>query len=140
MLLAIESSCDESALALFDPAKGIVGEWVHSQISLHEAYGGVVPDLASREHLKNFFPLLEASDVLANRDAISEIAVTNGPGLAGCLASASPLRRVLALRGEFRLKVSITCVDMHIRLSSICMRRCPQISTRPFETCYRTSG
>lgn len=97
MLLAIESSCDESALALFDPAKGIVGEWVHSQISLHEAYGGVVPDLASREHLKNFFPLLEASDVLANRDAISEIAVTNGPGLAGCLALGIAFAKSLGL-------------------------------------------
>ena len=56
MILAVESSCDESALALFDPGKGVVGEWVHSQISLHKEYGGVVPDLASREHLKNFFP------------------------------------------------------------------------------------
>ena len=55
MILAIESSCDESALALFDPEKGVEGEWVHSQISLHQEYGGVVPDLASREHLKNFF-------------------------------------------------------------------------------------
>ncbi len=86
MLLAIESSCDESALALFDPAQGIVGEWVHSQISLHKEYGGVVPDLASREHLKNFFPLLEASDVLQHQAQINEVVVTNGPGLAGCLA------------------------------------------------------
>ncbi|MGB0259706.1 MAG: tRNA (adenosine(37)-N6)-threonylcarbamoyltransferase complex transferase subunit TsaD [Coraliomargarita sp.] len=86
MLLAVESSCDESALALFDPAWGIVGEWVHSQISLHKEYGGVVPDLASREHLKNFFPLLEASDVLQHQAQIKEVVVTNGPGLAGCLA------------------------------------------------------
>lgn len=86
MLLAIESSCDESALALFDPNKGILGEWVHSQIDLHKEYGGVVPDLASREHLKNFFPLLEASNVLEHKDRITGIAVTNGPGLAGCLA------------------------------------------------------
>lgn len=97
MLLAIESSCDESALALFDPAKGMVGEWVHSQISLHQEYGGVVPDLASREHLKNFFPLLEASDVLAHRDAITQIAVTNGPGLAGCLALGIAFAKSLGL-------------------------------------------
>jgi len=86
MFLSIESSCDESAIALFDPAKGMAGEWVHSQIDLHKEYGGVVPDLASREHLKNFFPLLELSGLVARKDGISQIAVTNGPGLAGCLA------------------------------------------------------
>jgi N6-L-threonylcarbamoyladenine synthase len=86
MLLAIESSCDESALALFDPNRGLCGEWVHSQIQLHEAYGGVVPDLASREHLNNFIPLLENSGILEQREALTGIAVTQGPGLAGCLA------------------------------------------------------
>ncbi|MGJ8640698.1 MAG: tRNA (adenosine(37)-N6)-threonylcarbamoyltransferase complex transferase subunit TsaD [Opitutaceae bacterium] len=97
MLLAIESSCDESALAIFDPEKGIVGEWVHSQIDLHKEYGGVVPDLASREHLKNFFPLLEASKVLNQKEAITEIVVTNGPGLAGCLALGIAFAKSLSL-------------------------------------------
>lgn len=97
MILAIESSCDESALALFDPAKGMAGEWVHSQIDLHKEYGGVVPDLASREHLKNFFPLLEHSKVLEQSDAIDQIAVTNGPGLAGCLALGIAFARSLGL-------------------------------------------
>jgi len=97
MLLAIESSCDESALALFEPAKGIIGEWVHSQISLHEEYGGVVPDLASREHLKNFFPLLDASGALMHKDSITQIAVTNGPGLAGCLALGIAFAKSLGL-------------------------------------------
>ncbi|MFP4166440.1 MAG: tRNA (adenosine(37)-N6)-threonylcarbamoyltransferase complex transferase subunit TsaD [Opitutales bacterium] len=86
MILAIESSCDESALALFDPANGVVGEWVHSQVGLHREYGGVVPDLAGREHLKNFFPLLEVSGVADRPVDVKEIAVTCGPGLAGCLA------------------------------------------------------
>ena len=63
MILAIESSCDESALARFDPASGMAGEWVLSQIDLHKEYGGVVPDLASREHLKNFFRCEAASIV-----------------------------------------------------------------------------
>lgn len=97
MLLAIESSCDESAIALFDPNNGIVGEWVHSQISLHGEYGGVVPDLASREHLKNFFPLLEASGVVDRKDDIAQIAVTNGPGLAGCLALGIAFAKSLGL-------------------------------------------
>lgn len=86
MILAIESSCDESALALFDPASGMAGEWVRSQIELHREYGGVVPDLASREHLKNFFPLMELAELSDRRDSIDQIAVTHGPGLAGCLA------------------------------------------------------
>lgn len=97
MLLAIESSCDESAIALFDPAKGMAGEWVHSQIDLHQEYGGVVPDLASREHLKNFFPLLEVSGLVGRKDDISKIAVTNGPGLAGCLALGIAFAKSLGL-------------------------------------------
>ena len=95
MILGIESSCDESALALFDPQQGIVGEWVSSQIKLHQAYGGVVPDLASREHLKNFFPLLE--QVLNRSVNVDRIAVTYGPGLAGCLAMGMALAKSLAL-------------------------------------------
>ena len=59
MILALESSCDETAVALFDPAHGLAGEWVRSQIALHEKHGGVVPDLATREHLRNFGSLLE---------------------------------------------------------------------------------
>ena len=86
MILALESSCDETAVALFDPARGLAGEWVHSQIALHEAYGGVVPDLASREHLQHFGPLLQRALAVAPAGAITLIAVTNGPGLAACLA------------------------------------------------------
>jgi N6-L-threonylcarbamoyladenine synthase len=86
MILGIESSCDESALALFDPKKGIVGEWIHSQITKHAEYGGVVPDLAVRQHLNNFFPLLDRMrDDAKLISEISEIAVTCGPGLIGCL-------------------------------------------------------
>jgi len=110
VILAIESSCDESALALFDPAKGIVGEWVHSQISLHKEYGGVVPDLASREHLKNFFPLLDASEVMQRRDELTGIAVTNGPGLAGCLALGIAFAKSLGLAWNLPL-----CGVNHLR-------------------------
>lgn len=97
MILAIESSCDESALALFEPDSGLAGEWVHSQIELHKEYGGVVPDLASREHLKNFFPLLDAAGLGADRGDIRQVAVTNGPGLAGCLALGIAFARSLGL-------------------------------------------
>lgn len=97
MILAVESSCDESAIALFDPATGVVDEWVHSQIDLHKEYGGVVPDLASREHLKNFIPLLEATGLNNGLNSISKIAVTRGPGLAGCLALGVAFARSLGV-------------------------------------------
>ena len=100
MILGIESSCDESALALFAAGRGIVGEWVHSQIRLHEEYGGVVPDLASREHLQNFLPLLEVSGILEQRLEIQQIAVTQGPGLAGCLALGIAFAKSLAFAWE----------------------------------------
>lgn len=86
MILGIESSCDESALALLDPERGLIGEWISSQVSLHAEYGGVVPDLASREHLNNFGPLLTEMRTCFDLEQITEIVVTGGPGLAGCLA------------------------------------------------------
>ncbi len=97
MILGIESSCDESAVAVFDPAKGMADEWVHSQIALHEAYGGVVPDLASREHLQHFGPLLQRALAAVPAERISQIAVTNGPGLAACLAMGLSTAKSLGL-------------------------------------------
>lgn len=97
MILAIESSCDESALALFKRGKGLVGEWVSSQVSLHAQYGGVVPDLASREHLENFGPLLREAQLEAGLEGIDEIAVTSGPGLASCLAMGLSVAKALSL-------------------------------------------
>ena len=97
MILAIESSCDESALALFERGKGLVGEWVSSQVSLHAQYGGVVPDLASREHLNNFGPLLREAQLESGLQGIHEIAVTAGPGLASCLAMGLAVAKSLAL-------------------------------------------
>ncbi len=97
MILALESSCDETAVAVFDPARGLTGEWVHSQIALHEAYGGVVPDLASREHLSHFGPLLARALVARPSGHFSKIAVTNGPGLAACLAMGLSTAKSLGL-------------------------------------------
>ncbi|MDR2845309.1 MAG: tRNA (adenosine(37)-N6)-threonylcarbamoyltransferase complex transferase subunit TsaD [Puniceicoccales bacterium] len=97
MLLALESSCDESGVALFDPAHGLAGEWVNSQVALHGEYGGVVPDLASREHLKNFPELLRLLPSGFSPESLDAIAVTRGPGLAGCLALGIALAKALAL-------------------------------------------
>lgn len=96
-ILALESSCDESAVALFDSEKGIVFERVNTQIALHSQYGGVVPDLASREHLANFPLLLEALSREVDICEVDAVAVTRGPGLAGCLALGIAYAKTLAL-------------------------------------------
>lgn len=97
MILSLESSCDETAVAVFDPLAGITGEWVHSQIALHGPYGGVVPDLASREHLAHFGPLLQRARAVVRPDQVTRIAVTNGPGLAACLAMGLAAAKSLGL-------------------------------------------
>jgi N6-L-threonylcarbamoyladenine synthase len=97
MILALESSCDETAVAVFDPAHGLAGEWIHSQIALHVAYGGVVPDLASREHLSHFGPLLARALATIRPEQVTTIAVTNGPGLAACLAMGLSTAKSLGL-------------------------------------------
>ncbi|MEA2079932.1 MAG: tRNA (adenosine(37)-N6)-threonylcarbamoyltransferase complex transferase subunit TsaD, partial [Pseudomonadota bacterium] len=58
LVLGIETSCDETGVALFDTGKGLLGHALHSQIDLHAAYGGVVPELASRDHVRKTLPLL----------------------------------------------------------------------------------
>ena len=60
LVLGIETSCDETGLALYDSQKGLLGHILHSQVDLHEAYGGVVPELASRDHIRLILPLLES--------------------------------------------------------------------------------
>lgn len=97
MILALESSCDETAVAMFDPAQGLAGEWIYSQIKLHEKYGGVVPDLATREHLRHFPPLLERARSEVGFERLVTIAVTNGPGLAACLAIGVSAAKALGL-------------------------------------------
>jgi len=86
-VLGIESSCDETAAAVFDGSSGLLSNVVSSQVSIHGAYGGVVPELASREHLKSIVPVVEKAlaDASAGRDAIDGISVTSGPGLIGSL-------------------------------------------------------
>jgi len=98
MIIGIESSCDESALALFDPGSGLQGEWIHSQIARHQAYGGIVPDLASREHLDNFPSLLKQLLEVHVPQPGDSLAVTTGPGLAGCLALGMAVSQGLSIQ------------------------------------------
>jgi len=86
-VLGIESSCDETGVALYDSQSGELVHALHAQIELHRAYGGVVPELASRDHVRHLVPLIEQVLAQANRPlaALDAIAVTAGPGLAGAL-------------------------------------------------------
>jgi N6-L-threonylcarbamoyladenine synthase len=98
IVLGIESSCDETGLALFDSKKGLLAHTLHSQIELHAEYGGVVPELASRDHIRYLIPLLE--EVLQQagikKTEIDSIAYTAGPGLIGALMSGAAFGRSLA--------------------------------------------
>lgn len=93
IVLGIESSCDETGVALYDTQRGLLGHALHSQVAMHEEYGGVVPELASRDHIRRAIPLLEQTlrnSGLSGANAITHaeidaIAYTQGPGLAGAL-------------------------------------------------------
>lgn len=97
LVLGIETSCDETGLALLDSAAGLLAQALHSQVAMHQAYGGVVPELASRDHLQRVLPLLDR--VLAesgrSKAEIDAIAVTAGPGLAGALLVGSSIGHAL---------------------------------------------
>ncbi len=98
IVLGIESSCDETGIALFDSEKGLLAHTLHSQVELHAEYGGVVPELASRDHIRYLVPLLEQVLQQANieKSAIDGIAYTAGPGLIGALMSGASVGRSLA--------------------------------------------
>ena len=86
-VLGIESSCDETAAAVYDGSEGLLGNVVSSQVKVHAPYGGIVPELASREHLRSIVPVVERAlaDAGTGRDTVDGIAVTAGPGLIGSL-------------------------------------------------------
>ncbi|MFN2308694.1 MAG: tRNA (adenosine(37)-N6)-threonylcarbamoyltransferase complex transferase subunit TsaD [Gammaproteobacteria bacterium] len=98
LVLGIETSCDETGVALYHSARGLVGHALYSQIGLHAPYGGVVPELASRDHVRKLLPLIQ--DVLAGANAartdIDGVAFTAGPGLIGALLVGAALGRSLA--------------------------------------------
>ena len=97
-VLAIESSCDESAAAVLDAHAGLLAHELYSQIELHRSYGGVVPELASRDHVRRLLPLVERVLQRANTDPseLHGVAYTAGPGLIGALLTGAALARSLA--------------------------------------------
>ena len=99
IVLGIESSCDETGLALYDTTKGLIAHALHSQVAMHAEYGGVVPELASRDHIRRTLPLLERalSEAGIPASGIDAVAYTQGPGLAGALLVGSAIGCSLAL-------------------------------------------
>ena len=98
LILGIESSCDETGIALYHIKRGLLAHTLHSQIALHNEYGGVVPELASRDHVRHALPLLRSALQQADctlRD-IDAIAYTQGPGLSGALLVGASIACALA--------------------------------------------
>jgi N6-L-threonylcarbamoyladenine synthase len=97
-VLAIESSCDESAVAVLDAQAGLLAHELFSQVELHRAHGGVVPELASRDHVRRLLPLVERALERADTAAgdLHGVAYTAGPGLIGALLTGASLARSLA--------------------------------------------
>ena len=97
-ILGIETSCDETGVAIYDEEKGLIANQLHTQIALHADYGGVVPELASRDHIRKLAPLLQAALQEANLTAkdIDGVAYTSGPGLVGALLVGATVARSLA--------------------------------------------
>ena len=98
LILGIETSCDETGVAIYDSEKGLLGHKLYSQIKLHAKYGGVVPELASRDHINYIIPLIHdlLSDYKINIQNIEAIAYTSGPGLSGALLVGSSVAESLA--------------------------------------------
>ncbi len=96
--LGIESSCDETGIGLYHSEKGLIGHQLFSQVAIHAEYGGVVPELASRDHIQRVVPLIKAvlKEVELTLSDISGIAYTAGPGLAGALLVGSAVAKSLA--------------------------------------------
>ena len=98
IVLGVESSCDETGLALYDTEQGLLAHALHSQVEMHAEYGGVVPELASRDHIRRVLPLTENVLKTANKTLqdIDAIAYTQGPGLSGALLVGTSFAESLA--------------------------------------------
>lgn len=98
-VLGIETSCDETGVAIYDSEQGLLGDVLYSQVKMHAEYGGVVPELASRDHVRKLLPLLD--EVFQNagleKGDVDALAYTSGPGLIGALMVGASTGRALAL-------------------------------------------
>ena len=98
IVLGIETSCDETGVAIYQAERGLLGHQLHSQIKTHAEYGGVVPELASRDHIRKLIPLIRqtCTDAGIDKTRLNGIAYTSGPGLIGALLVGASVARSLA--------------------------------------------
>ncbi|HEY9148804.1 MAG TPA: tRNA (adenosine(37)-N6)-threonylcarbamoyltransferase complex transferase subunit TsaD [Gammaproteobacteria bacterium] len=98
LILGIETSCDETGVALYDGERGLLGHTLYSQVAMHAEYGGVVPELASRDHVQKLLPLIREAMAQSgvSRGEIEGVAYTAGPGLIGALLVGASVGRSLA--------------------------------------------
>lgn len=109
LVLGVESSCDETGIALYDTEFGLLSHALHSQVDMHAEYGGVVPELASRDHIRRVLPLTEHTLKQANKTLqdIDAIAYTQGPGLSGALLVGTSFAESLAF------SLNIPTINVH---------------------------
>jgi N6-L-threonylcarbamoyladenine synthase len=114
-ILGIETSCDETAAAVVEDGTGILSNVISSQVEIHRRYGGIVPEVASRQHLLSAIPIVEQAlgDAKVPPGDLSAVAVTNGPGLAGSLLVGVNLAKTLALAWNLPL-IGINHLEAHI--------------------------
>jgi tRNA N6-adenosine threonylcarbamoyltransferase len=98
LVLGIETSCDETGVAVYESDRGLLAHALHSQVALHDQYGGVVPELASRDHIRRVLPLVRCvlSDAKVGESDLDAVAYTQGPGLAGALLVGAAFANSLA--------------------------------------------
>ncbi len=96
-VLGIETSCDETGIAIYDDREGIVANTLYSQINLHREFGGVVPELASRDHIRKTLPMIDEILKDTNTEKVDGVAYTAGPGLVGALLVGASIAKSLAL-------------------------------------------
>ena len=114
-ILGIESSCDDTGLAIVDSSGKILAHVTSSQHEIHAKYGGIVPELASRDHVKKFIPLLDflLSKAKTKIDKIDMIAFTNGPGLLGPLLAGASLAKALGWSNKIPI-IEVNHLEAHI--------------------------
>ena len=136
-ILGIESSCDETGIAIYDSEEGLLANTIYSQIELHRLYGGVVPELASRDHLRKIIPLIDECLRLANSTMkdIDAIAYTEGPGLNGALLVGVTVANAIAYANKLPL-IPIHHLEGHL-LSPLLAGEKPQL---PFVALLASGG
>ena len=132
--LGIETSCDETAIAVYDSKDGIIGESIHSQMDMHAEYGGVVPELASRDHCLKIVDVLKDALGKTSISCIDQVAYTSGPGLLGALLIGESFAQGLSIALDVPL-IPINHLEGHLMSP---MMEFPEISM-PF-ICLLVSG